>query len=333
MAIAEKDEFLNLELLSRVSGNARKNVPLLFVIITVCLFIALSLFANWPRTYTAKATIAPGDNISETSSGGLASLRSAAGINSLLGSGAEASPFEMYLDLLTSKALADNLAHQDHMLQIVYSKLWNAQTGHWKRRSGSLHFISYEIKRALRISEQPNPESEDLARFIARHLSIESVPSPFSAFSKIMYIRFKYNNPLQSTHFLDIILKGADNILRDQKLSNVKSRINYLSSTIPGISTSEQRQAITSVLIQQESLYTILKSDKTYGYTLLDPPFTSNSPSSPSLVLFFIFTLLCSALIWVFILLLLPPCTGFFEHINARHGQAADGARNSQRHS
>jgi len=212
----DRDDFrdqYNLELLRDLYGKAIPNLSRLGGFAAISLLLSLVAISLWPRSYTATATIAPTTSLGTTGSSGVASALSAIGARSLLGSG-EISPFDMYIDVLKSKRLAQQLTEKTQFPRIIFHDQWDPQMKSWKAKSGLLHRFKISVKSVLGLTSEDHPGVDDMVKFLASHLIIVSKESASEAFSPITEIAFKYNDPDTAKQMLQTILDDADAILR-----------------------------------------------------------------------------------------------------------------------
>ena len=293
-----KEEAYNVEFWSKIYSRARRHYRLLFVFWAVAVILWIPLVAVWPDAYTAQAVIAPANGLSTRPLNGIGSALSKFGGSSLLGTSGTVSPFDVYIELLKSRRLAQYLASHDHMMQVVFSSQWNVQTGGWRARSSLLGGISLWLKGYWGIPVEQHPTTDDLWGYLRQHLEVSSTQSPSSAFSSIMQLSFTDSNRNDAQLILSAMLNGADKILRSSRQRDVLARIVFLRNSLRSVTMADQRETLISILAEQEQDLTILSADKRYAYALLDPPSAPISPSSPKPAQILAILMLLALVLW-----------------------------------
>jgi hypothetical protein len=300
----DKFSFENLDKLLR---RAKQSWRLLAMLSAIAFVLSLVAIAVWPRSYTAFATIAPATSLGTSDApGGAMSALAAIGGKSLLGGSSQVSPFEMYVDVLNSKRLAQQLAEKDHFLQIVFANKWDAQAHKWRPRTGIIHFIGDSLKGVFGLTTKEAPDIDDLSAFLSHNLVVANKESETSPLSSIATIKFTFKDRAQTVAMLNAILSEADMILRVSRRTDVQSRIAYLTSALRNVEFAEQRQSLISILSTQEEQYTVIEADKRYAFALLDPPYASSVPTWPIPLLVVVGFLFAALVIWLGLILVLP---------------------------
>lgn len=330
MSSGKENDFdkFSFESLDRLLGRAKRSWRLLAALSAAAFVLSLLAIAIMQRSYTAQATIAPATSlVASDAPGGAASALAAIGGKSLLGGGSQVSPFEMYVDVLGSKRLAEQLAEKDHFLQIVFADRWDAQAQKWRPHDGIVHQVGGVLKRMVGLTTKENPDIDDLSAFLSRNLLVANKESETSPLSAIATVKFTFKDRAQTVAMLNEILSEADLILRASRRTDVKSRIAYLTSALATVQFAEQRAALISILSSQEEEYTVIEADKRYAFALLDPPYASLVPTAPVPILVIGGFLLASLTVWIALLLLLPEDSRILGMIQASAHKARYGRR------
>lgn len=328
----DNSEASNFEYLSVAYEKGKRHGRLLAYLAGIAFLLSIPALWLWPRSYTATATIAPTSGLSsnELSLGGAMSALSALGGKSLLG-GNSVSPFDMYIDILSSKQLARQLAEKDHFLQIIFGAQWDPHTNNWRPHNSFPHFVKVSVLGLFGFTVKEHPDVDDLSGFLAGHLAVASKESETSPLSAITTLKFTYRDPKLSVQMLNTILSEADSLLRVSRRTDVRARIAYLGGVLPTVTLAEQRQALISLLSSQEEEYTVIEADKRYAFTLLDQPYASSAPTSPFPPLIIAGFLFFSVLVWIVLVLALPETSWILQTTSGRRskvytrGRAEDG--------
>ena len=318
----DNSEASNFEYLSVAYEKGKRHLRLLAYLACLALLLSVPALWLWPRSYTAAATIAPTQGLSSSESlGGAMSALSALGGKGLLG-GNSVSPFDMYVDVLSSKQLAKQLAEKDHFLQIIFPAQWDARTNSWRTISSPQHAVRVWVMQLLGFTVKEHPDVDDLAAFLANHLSVASKESETSPLSAITTLKFTYKDPKLAVQMLNTILSEADSLLRVSRRTDVRARIAYLSGVLPTVTMAEERQALISLLSSQEQEYTVIEADKRYAFTMLDQPYASSTPTSPFPPLIIAGFVFFAVIVWIVLVLALPETSRILQFASGERPKA-----------
>ncbi len=267
---------------------------LLIVVMVVLVVGTLGRYMSMQPVYTATAVIGPpgpsptssfmsgADNIGRGSTGSVA--------RRLLGGPGAAStndPFQEYLQLLQSVRLTEVLIEKDHILQQLFPTRWDAQKKAW-RPPGTVHEIIGVIKRAFHRPVKDAPDVDTLTDFLRSNLQVETGGSiagaklsPLLGAATYPTVTFDYVDPQKAKDILNTILLEADNIIRQDQRKDVSARLTFLKAELPKVMSSDQRDALISVMSGQQQLQMMIEADKRFASTLIDPPYASETPTSP----------------------------------------------------
>jgi hypothetical protein len=81
---------------------------------------------------------------------------------------------------------------------------------------------------------------------------------------------------------LGLILREADDIIREDKRRDVAARIAYLNTALEHLSLADQKPELIDVLSQQEQEMMMIESDHLFASTLIDQPYAPLKPTAPS---------------------------------------------------
>lgn len=284
---SEQEAFENFKTKQRILLTKLKHTKMAFISIFAIfiIYFVISLMVSDP-VYTANATIGPPNPSPATtmlSSGSSGSLGGLARKVMGAGSGTTNDPFQEYQNLLQSPRLVDALIKDDHILQIVFEKQWDAGCHCWKQ-PGMLHGVINGIKRALNRPVHDHPDANQLYLFLQKNLMASQSGSRFALStmsSGYIDASLNFKGREKSMLILSLILNRADDIVRQGQLDDVKARIKYLQKELLGVQNAEQREALINVLSSQEQLKAMLIADKRFATTIISPPYADEKPTSP----------------------------------------------------
>ncbi len=176
-------------------------------------------------------------------------------------------------------------------MQRLYPERWDATSKSWKP-PGLVRSIWIAVNHATGRNVSATPDADSVMNFFARNLYVSngnktsgSRVSSLLSDNSYPAISFTFKNPQEAEAILNIILKEADNIIRADLNRDVSARLAYLRNQTPNVVIADQREALIAVLSEQEQLQMMLAADSRFASTLIDAPYASDLPTSPSPIL------------------------------------------------
>jgi LPS O-antigen subunit length determinant protein (WzzB/FepE family) len=208
--------------------------------------------------------------------GGLAAL---AGV-SLGGQGSAASSFDLYLEFIKSRALAETLAQDPYIMQTVFTNQWDAPAKQWREPKG---FVVTAVKTLKRFAGEPQkpwqpPNSEDLQKVLAQKII---VAKPATKGPDIYKISFNHSNPAFARYVLARINSIADARVRADALTRATRYADYLSKRLSTVVIAELRKDLSDALAEQEKSIMLASSDSSYAAIMVSGVYSDSTPVSP----------------------------------------------------
>lgn len=244
-------------------------------IFTFTLFGALLGILAWliiPQSYTANAIIAPApqDASSLSSFSGLgAKLGSLAGIK--LG-GASDEEFSKYMQLITSTRLAAKLEGKHGFTRMLFCG-YDGKNKKWVDPSTSCRIRNF-IKQLVGLPAWQPPSASDLADYIKRRIDVSDLEGGGllkGSTGSIEAISYSSKDPEFAKQFLNAVLTEADILARQDRLSDTRNRVAYLTHAIDSANEIYLKENLGQILQSQQSNMMVLQSDKFYAIDVIDP--------------------------------------------------------------
>jgi hypothetical protein len=237
----------------------------------------ISIVRSTPYRYTVQMTVTPAQR-SQTNSGGsgLAAL-----VNLALPGGENGSDFGLYLDLLKSRNIADELVKDQQLMHALYAGDWDAAAQKWREPPPDTRSWPVAEKRLLDYLGYPPvqwraPDGETMLGFL-QNVAIEQDPrKPYMA--KLVMI---FDNKEFAMQFLEKVHMTADSMLRERAIKRTTDYIAYLSSTLAKVTVAEHRLALVQALSEQEKAAMVAKSGAPFAAEVLEEPWAASYPSFP----------------------------------------------------
>lgn len=259
--------------------------------VTALVYLRVATFV-----YTAQLQVTPaassGNEGLSSSLNGLRGLASLAG--TVLPGNQQASSFDLYINSLHSRQVAEELSRHEEIMSVVFSSEWDAVTKQWKMPTSTLTPLKNAIKKALGIPIYPwqPPGAGRLQEYMENAIEIDQDPK-----SPIATIRMEHKDPTFATRFLAAAHNAADGQLRRKALARASDYIRYLTGKLETVVVAEHRLVIADALSEQEKVRMMTSSPSPFAAELFGQPSASLRATKPRPIV----VLLGSVLIGVFV--------------------------------
>jgi hypothetical protein len=218
--------------------------------------------------YTATVRVSPAANdatlgdVANTSSL-LAGLAGGAGVN-------QVPKFVQFTYAISSVEVARDLEQKYDLLCRLYKGECDPLTHQWKARTGIREFIASSI---ARLSGLPDPNvgprsATDLADYIAGQIVVAQLKKTDSVYA----LSYVHRDPQFASQFVSLVIKAANDYVRAQNRETQKRYVDYLTVSATKATNVEQRQAIDTLLLQEERQLMLTEVDVPYAAKILDGP-------------------------------------------------------------
>jgi hypothetical protein len=240
------------------------------IIIATLIGLLYGVYAVYDAGPSYMATIRVTPAASDTS---LGSTSGAGGLLAGLtgGSGAAQVPkFIQFTYALSSLDVARSLNQKYDLLCRVYLGECDPITHQWQPRNGIHEWI---VSATSRLSGLPDPNVGprsplDLARYIAGNVVVNQ-PKKNESLVELTYINRK---PQFAAQFLSRVVTATNDYIRMQSRETQKRYVEYLSDSAAQTTNVEQRQALDTLLLQEERQLMMTEVDIPYAAQILDGP-------------------------------------------------------------
>ena len=296
---------------AHLTGKLQRYYRLLLLLVAAALVSAAATLCVIKPSYTAVAIVGPSNgNLGNASSGGgiagmlggglgAGALKRLAG--GLVGGGDSKVMFDQYTELLTSNRLAAKLAQDPNVLRAIFYKSYDWDLHQWRRHSAVMGAMIDFAKGLLHYPVKLHPDQDDVAKFLDKEVNVDA---PLT--SSFVTVSLVAEDPKKSEWLLNTLLRDADSIIREDRRKDVESRIAYLTAALPQVTQTDQRDAIISLLSDQEQSMMTIQADNRYASALVDTPHADLKPTSPSVPNVFVIMMLLALAGWGGLVYFLP---------------------------
>lgn len=246
--------------------------------------VATALIAAWlaPREYEASILVAA---VAETPGGphlgGLSSIVSQfSGLTALAGLsiGADSRKAET-IAVLQSRHLTEQYIESNHLLPVLYPKLWDSRLQRWKP-----------------IDPKKIPNLWTANEYFKHR--VRSVTE--SKRTGLVTLTITWTDPELAAAWANGLVKAANDYLRAQAIGTTDRNIAYLEEQAAKTDQVGIRQAIYMVLENEIDDAMLARGKEQYALKVLDPAAPPARPSSPRPVMWSLFALFCGLVLSLF---------------------------------
>lgn len=264
---------------------------------------ALFLHSATPE-YRTEMHVAPAASSSGGKSqlGGLGGLAAIAGV-SLGGSSQSVIPFDLYLETLTSRALAEALAKDEVVMRSAFKAEWDEGTQRWREPRSLVRSVVKGVGSVLGVKRPAwrAPEAAELQEFIRRNVVVKKPDTKDAPITKLMLDSV---NPKFASYLLVHMTRIADDRVRRNNLETASSYATYLSQKLRTEMVAEYRRDLSQALAEQEKSIMMASSSAPYAAMIIEEPTTATKPVRPNAILVLMLGLVGGAMLGCLIALI-----------------------------
>jgi uncharacterized protein involved in exopolysaccharide biosynthesis len=220
-------------------------------------------------TYIATVRVSSAESdagIGDVSSGG-----GAAGLLAGLTGGASSMAlpkFTQFLSSMGSVGVARILIQRHDLLCRTFSSDCDLATHRWRERTGLREWFNGLLARLGGLPDPNGARTEiDLANYIGGSVTAETNKN-----NSLVSLHFAHRKPDTAARVLSQVVAATNDYIRIQNRENQKRYVAYLSESAAKATNVEQRQAIDTLLLQQERQLMMTEVDVPYAAKILDGP-------------------------------------------------------------
>ena len=239
------------------------------------------LYLNFaPKQFEASLSVAPADIGGSQASrlGAAAGVASSLGL-SLGGGDSTVSPYEQFINTLSSPDVASELMKERGLPQTIYSRDWDVATKSW-RENPSVSNATVDLARIL--LGRPRwtaPTPERLADYISKNVSASKV-----GLSNIYRLHYRHSNPKFARYFLDAVYRAANELIRQQYLTRINAHMAFLSDRMSREIVSEVRMSLALAIEDDAKQLASASSGLPFAARAISAASVEERPVSPSVL-------------------------------------------------
>ena len=230
--------------------------------------------------YTATLKVGPTPNLQAMNSpapSGLSGLASLAG----LGNGRSTqslSPFDLYLETLTSRETGNALARQPDLMRSMFSAEWDSASGSWRAPPSFKRDVLNVIRGLLGtpLDIYRPPDGARMQAMIQQSLGIGQDPK-----KTLVALSFSSPDPKFAVFFLQLVNTATDSQIRSKAQQHADVYIDYLNKKLATVTNADHRVVLMQALGEQERFRMMASSNLPYAADVYDGPAASPYTTSP----------------------------------------------------
>lgn len=253
-----------------------------FAIAGVAIAFVYLNFAT-PR-YAAVLHISPASSTSSGAGGTLGqigSLAAMAGV-SVRQASTGATPFELYLDRMQSRGMAEQLAQDQRILHNIFETEWDSATRTWHKPPSLLGGVSASLRL---LAGQPArnwqpPNAARLQDYLQKKIGI--VP-PKPKDPPITTLVYEHRDPAFAIYLLTKMDRIADTDVRRSSLERARQYAIHLAQKLNETPVVEHRISLSEALLEQQRAIMMATSSASFAAIPTEPATASLEPVSPKI--------------------------------------------------
>ena len=240
------------------------------IILITSLFALGSIYYAWSLNdyYKSSTSLSIAQPASGPSISGLGGLASIAGIN-ISPVGVQG---PMYINTIRSRSFLKHLLSVD---ENVLASLVAAES--YDKESKQLVFNSDVYDAANKKWLSTKPTHIQIFGTYMRAINVD-----FHEVRQTMDVSVEHISPIFAYEFLDLIIREADNLLRQRDMQQSSEALEYLTSELSKTSLLNMKSSINQLILSQLQTQMMTRVGSNYVVNVMDPPFIPISTSKPS---------------------------------------------------
>jgi uncharacterized protein involved in exopolysaccharide biosynthesis len=225
--------------------------------------------ADYRYTATLRVAPAPAAGREPGGSGTLGSLAALAGVTV---DAVPATPFRLYVEGITSHAVASRLAADRGLMRAIFAREWNGR-GWFDPDVGA--FRIEPLAGAPMPAWRP-PGADRLHQWLGRRVFIgQDVRTP------IVTVAIDAESPALAARLLARLHATTDALIRERATARAAANIRWLGSRLPQITEADQRQSLYATLLDQEQRLMLARNPSAFAAESFGAITVPPQPTSP----------------------------------------------------
>ena len=292
------DDEIDLRELATVLWSGKRtilSVTALFAVVAVTVALLI------PNQYQATAVVSPAQTGNSSMLGAMASqfggLASLAGIKVPAEEGGET---QAAMEILQSWSFIEEFIKTNNLAADVF-----AADG-WNRKTNKLSYNSslYDSQQKQWVRNPPagktiEPTSWELYKEFSERLSVSTDKN-----TGMISISIEHYSPMLAKQWVDLYITTINNYMRDRKLEQTNSNIEYLEAQIEKTAIAGMKEVFYQIIEEQIKNKMLAEASPEYAFVTVSHAMVPEEKSTPKRGLICILAVLLGAMISIFVVLI-----------------------------
>lgn len=262
------------ELMSSLWGGKWIIASITTIFTVMAVVVALIL----PNQYKSTAVLAPAQNGNSPMLAGLASqfggLASLAGIN--IGAG-ESDESQIAMEIMKSWGFVDKFIREQGIeVEVFAATKWKPDTNQLLIDNELFDQERSEWVRTPPSGKTVEPTSWELYREFSKWLNISQAKD-----TGLVSVSVEYYSPQLAKQWVDAYVELINNYMRERKLEQVNSNIEYLQSQIEKTSIAEMKEVFYQIIEDQTKSKMLAEASPEYAFVTVSEAMLAEEKSNP----------------------------------------------------
>ncbi len=230
------------------------------------------IYVVWttPPNYSVSIGLLPmessGSDLSE-SAGALGALAGLTGLSS-----GPVPKYTRFMAALNTTGVAEIMNRDHDMICRTFSDC-DIKTHKWHKHSGFKARINRWLARLGHLSDPDNPRTAlDLSQYTKANIQPSSDKT-----TRILTLNVETRDPVFMRTYLILLVQSANKYVKEQDRNVIQRYVEYLYSKLATTTNISQREALSSLVLEQERKLMLAAVDVPYAANIQDGPNTSES--------------------------------------------------------
>ncbi len=121
-----------------------------------------------------------------------------------------------------------------------------------------------------------------LSEYLSRKIKILPVGATY-----LRRVQYSHPDPEFASSLLSALRNAADDMIRSEVKNQTEQRIAYVSGQLDEVTHPQHRQALVSILMEQEQIMMMVNMDEPFAASIAEPPASTSMPYWPKRTLFY----------------------------------------------
>lgn len=187
--------------------------------------------------------------------------------------------FDRFTFLLTSRAVAAELAKEPEIMRKIFADQWNPIAEAWEEPTYFVARAKALVKVALAMPPWHAPGPNDLQAWLDGNIIVDQTDPT------ITLVQVRHKDPVFAASLLHRLYTETDTLLRISSAEAERQRSSYLNDRITEETRLDQRNMLLGQLAQSQFQLTLAESGAPYSAIVVDPATVPDRPASPKAIL------------------------------------------------